>query len=60
MPSAQSDKFAKWLRAVDTVCCLIAGVSVHDLPDCLFRDWFEDGVKPSTAARRALRDAGWK
>jgi hypothetical protein len=51
--------FEQWMRAVDNAVSRIAMVSVYDLPDCDFRSWYEDGVKPVTAARRALRSAGW-
>ncbi len=51
--------FARWMREVDAHVCAIAGVSVHDLPDCPFWDWHEDGVSARSAARRALKYAGW-
>jgi len=52
---AQADTFAEWLRQVDAACERIAGVSVHDLADCCFADWHDDGITPTQAARRALR-----
>lgn len=53
-----SQAFSQWMQAVDATVESRAGVSVHDLPDCCFRDWFEDETPPATAARRALTEAG--
>lgn len=52
--------FEEWMKIVDLFVYRLAGVSVYDLPDQTFMIWFKDGVKPSTAAKRALRDAGWR
>jgi hypothetical protein len=51
--------FETWMHAVDVAVEHRAGVSVHDLPDCCFRDWYEDDVPPVTAAKRALEEAGF-
>jgi hypothetical protein len=51
--------FEQWMKAVDLSVWRIAGVSVHDLPDCPFRRWWNDGVKASIAAKRALKRAGF-
>ena len=52
-------EFQQWMRAVDRSVQRTAGVSVHDLEDCLFRDWHEDGMDPGEAADLALENAGW-
>lgn len=52
--------FETWMRAVDNHVSTIAGVSVHDLPDCMFRDWYDDGCSPQDAAFDALEYAGWE
>lgn len=49
--------FEEWMRLVDEFVRRISGLSVHDLPDCCFADWYEDGVSAKVAARRALRGA---
>lgn len=49
--------FEKWMKTVDMLVRSLAGFSVHDLPDCCFADWYEDGVKPLTAAKRAIKAA---
>ena len=33
------------------------GMSSDDLPDSPYRDWYDDGVKPSGAASRAIKNA---
>ena len=51
--------YGKWLANVDTWCWTLYGLSVHDLSDCPFYDWYDDNVKPKTAARRAAKASGW-
>ena len=51
------DSFDDWMAAVDQLVNERAGLSVHDLPDCPFRRWFDDGVSPSGAARQAIHNA---
>ena len=64
VPSNPSDvksasRFDSWMCSVDRyiarACC---GLDSRDLPDCCYADWYEDGVKPQAAARRAIRSAG--
>ena len=54
------EKYLRWMEAVDRACYRIAGISVYDLDDCPTRVWFDEGVKPITAARRALKRAGYR
>ena len=49
--------FEEWMKLVDEACWSIAGCSVHDLQDVPFKDWFETGVSPKSAARKAVRNA---
>ena len=46
--------FETWFKKVN-LFLLNAGVTADDLPDCPYRDWFEDGVRPSAAANRAFK-----
>ena len=56
LPAAKP--FDVWMRKVNSaVEAATGGLSVSDLPDCCFRDWFDDGVSPSAAAKRALKNA---
>lgn len=49
--------FEAWMEAVDEQVEALAGCSVHDLPDCPFRDWYDAGLSPRDAALRAIRNA---
>ena len=49
--------FEAWMRDVDAFAQSKYFVSVHDLPDCCFHDWYDDGMRPATAARLAVRAA---
>lgn len=40
----------KFIDAVDSVVTLRVGVSVHDMPDFPFYDYFDDRVKVGTEA----------
>lgn len=51
-------KFAAWMRKVDLAVAKRTGLSVMDLPDLDFASLFEDGVSPSRAAAKAIREAG--
>jgi len=49
--------FNDWMAQVDVEVSKRAGLSVHDLPDCCFRDWYDDEMPAAEAASEALRDA---
>jgi hypothetical protein len=49
--------FDTWMEAVDDAVQANCGASVRDLPDCCYRDWFDDGLSPREAARLALENA---
>ncbi len=48
--------FDSWMAAVDRAVIYRTGVSVHDLADQCFHDWFDDGIR-STAQRGIPTDA---
>ena len=48
--------FDAWMKAVDVCVLAKYGVSVHDLPDCPFYDWFDDDVRPEEAATLAVKE----
>jgi len=52
-----SDRFAEWFKDIDSILEANYGLSVNDLPDCCFRDWFDHGVSVATAAKRVMRNA---
>jgi len=49
--------FTEWFQRVDANVDLKTGLSVRDLPDCPFMDWYEDGISPRSAASKAIRYA---
>lgn len=49
--------FDQWMKTVDEIIWSKLGCSVYDLPDCCFRDWYDSGKHPASAATCALRAA---
>lgn len=49
--------FNQWMAKVNEFVIRRSGLSVYDLPDCCFRDWYETGVSASSAASKALKAA---
>ena len=49
--------FEEWYAEVDQWVLRKYGLSRDDLPDWNYRDAYDDGVKPTTAAKRAIRAA---
>lgn len=49
--------FMEWMGKVDNIVWEKMGCSVRDLPDCMFLDWYDDGVIPAYAARWAIEAA---
>lgn len=54
----ENDAYRIWHSQVDTCVQALAGVSLAELPHCVTEDWFAARVKPLSAARRALKQAG--
>lgn len=49
--------FEKWIKAVDAHIAAFCGLGSDDLPDCCYRDWYDSGVSPAAAAKRAIKNA---
>ena len=48
--------FVAWMAAVDGwVMSMTGGMSVRDMSDGCFHDWWEDGMSPKVAARKCVR-----
>jgi len=47
--------FEKWMKAVDAWSWEKHGLSIHDLPDAPFADWFADGMTARAAASKAYK-----
>ena len=52
----KSLSFDEWMQETDGVCGKLYGVSIEDLPDCCYRDWYDDGKTPGQAARKAYKN----
>jgi hypothetical protein len=59
VPNTSEAAFKKWMAEVDIAVGGRAFVSVYDLPDQPYRDWFEDEMSADEAAVAALKDAGY-
>ena len=57
MIATTTKTFERWMKLVDLYVSSMIGLSVYDLPDCCFGDWYEDGMSPKSAARKAVRSA---
>jgi len=49
--------FEQWKNEVDKNISAICGMVSDDLPDCCYLDWYQDGVKPASAAKRAIKNS---
>ena len=59
MAVGQSKKrtFEEWMKDVNRAVYVKLGLTTEDLPDCCYRDWYDEGASPKSAAARALRNA---
>ena len=57
MDANDNPSFDRWMERVDNLVWKGAGVSVHDLPDCDYRIWYDERLRPVRAAARAVRRA---
>ena len=52
-------EFDRWMREADQVLVGRIGVVSDDLPDAMWRDWFEDGFSPREAVECYFEEQGW-
>lgn len=55
--SEQALSFEDWMKAVDRAVDQRTGMSVYDLPDMPFRDWYDSGKSAVAAAAKAISNA---
>jgi hypothetical protein len=49
--------FEQWLDEVDKKLReLLMGLTHEDLPDCCYYSWYEEGVSPAAAAKKAIKN----
>jgi hypothetical protein len=58
LDDGDNPSYERWLERVDSLVSRACGLTTGDLPDCCYRDWYEDRVRPIWAAKRALKNAG--
>ena len=56
-PDTGEAAFKAWMKKVNASVMCSVGLSVHDLPDACYRDWFENGVSPEDAASHIVAEA---
>jgi hypothetical protein len=56
MENITTPSFRQWLVMVDKVAQAKTGLSIHDLPDATWRDYFDDELTPSEAWDCAIED----
>lgn len=49
--------FEEWQATIDRYVGRVIGLSIHDLPDQPYRDWFDDEVTAKEAAREIVESA---
>jgi hypothetical protein len=52
-----SISFNEWMAQVNALVLHKTGVSVHDLADMSFHDWYDDGITPPQAVKLVLEEA---
>jgi hypothetical protein len=57
MDADQNPSFGEWLDRCDRLARVTRGISIHDLPDVCWRDWYDERLRPIRAVNRALRYA---
>lgn len=57
--AAKYDTFKAWMAAVDAAVDAKVGLSASDLADIAYYDLYEDGVSPTSAAKKALAGEGF-
>ena len=58
MDAGDERSFEAWFTSCDALLTRCRGISINDLPDCRFRDWYDDRLRPIHAVNRALELAG--
>jgi hypothetical protein len=56
-PATEGGSFESWMTKVKAEIKRISGMDSDDLPDVPYNDWYEDGVSPSRAASKAIKNA---
>ena len=58
MDANDNPTFDQWMDRIDRVISKYRGISVYDLEDCPFTEWYDNRIRPIKAANKALKRAG--
>jgi|DEB0MinimDraft_10_1074344.scaffolds.fasta_scaffold538069_1 hypothetical protein len=50
--------FEEFMTECDAICVSEIGVGVHDMPDLMWRDFFDDGMSPQDSIDCAMEEWG--
>jgi hypothetical protein len=53
------NSFVEWLNKVNRKVIALTGITIHDLSDQPFREWFDEGMSPEEAVLHTLEDNGF-
>jgi hypothetical protein len=53
------NSFVEWLNKVNRKVIALTGITIHDLSDQPFREWFDEGMDADEAAELTLEDNGF-
>lgn len=54
---AKFTTFEVWMKRVDETLSRLYGITSEDLPDQCYQDWYDDGISPTAAVRRAAKNS---
>ncbi len=57
MDPDQNPTFERWITICDRMLMGYRGLSIYDLPDMRWRDWYDARLRPVRAVNRAIRKA---
>jgi hypothetical protein len=57
--ATEATRYENWKWRVNNAIVKTTGLGADDIDDWDYYSAFQDGMKPETAARKALRAAGW-
>ena len=57
MDNTDNPNFSQWIARVNKLLTHFYGLTIDDLPDCLYSDWYESRLKPIFAAKKAIKNA---
>lgn len=50
--------FEQWMRQVNNILVVLVHMESEDLPDVDYSTWYQQGLSPTRAAKKAIRIGG--